>query len=350
MRVLVTGHDGYIGAVLLSMLEEAGHDVVGLDVFWFEGCNFGDYTATLPALRMDVRDVQPRHLDGYDAVIHLAAISNDPLGNLDPSCTYSINHGASVHLAAMAKQAGVSRFLFASSCSLYGAAPTDAPVPETAPFNPVTPYGHSKMLVEGDVARLGDDSFSPTFLRNATAYGASPKLRMDVVVNNLVGYALTTGEVTMMSDGSPWRPLVHVEDIARAFRAMLEAPRELVHGEAFNVGRDSENYQIREVANAVAEAVPGSSVRYAEGGGPDLRSYRVDFSKLTSTFPDLNLQWDVPGGILQLVSACTSLGLTKEDFLGSRFIRLHRVAELLAEGHIDSDLRPSKARLGAPHG
>jgi nucleoside-diphosphate-sugar epimerase len=275
MRVLVTGHDGYIGTVLVPMLLDAGHDVVGLDNFLFEECTFGTNVVQPPALRMDVRDVTAADLEGFEAVLHLAAISNDPLGNLNPDTTYDINHRAASHLAAEAKKAGVTRFVFSSSCSLYGRAGDDF-LDEEADFNPVTPYGESKVLAEADMRKLADDDFSPTYLRNATAYGVSSRLRGDLVVNNLVGYAVTTGDVLIKSDGTPWRPLVHIEDISRAFVAVLHAPREIVHDEAFNVGITSENYRISEVGSIVEEVVPGSRVRYAEGAGPDTRCYRVD--------------------------------------------------------------------------
>ncbi len=338
MRVLITGHNGYIGSVLAPLVRAAGHDVVGLDTFLFEGGTFGQDGAQIDSLRMDLRDVQVADLRGFDAVMHLAALSNDPLGDVNPQITYDINHIGSVRLARLAKEAGVARLIFASSCSLYGVA-GDEMLTEEAAFNPITPYGVSKVLFERDVAKLADDDFSPTFLRNSTAYGVSPRLRADVVVNNLVAIACTTGEVVIQSDGTPWRPLVHIEDITRAFLAVLHAPRELVHNEAFNVGRTDENYRVRDLGALVEQVVPGSSVRYAEGGGPDPRCYRVDCGKLMRTLPEYQPQWTVRRGMEQLRDAFNANGLTREELLGDRYFRIKRIRALQAEGLLDASLR-----------
>ncbi len=339
MRVLVTGHHGYIGSILVPLLGDAGHEVVGLDTFLYEGCDFGeDRASAVPAIREDIRDVSASDLEGFDAVMHLAALSNDPVGDLNPECTYAINHRASVSLAEASKRAGVERFLFSSSCSLYGAADEDW-IDESAAFHPVTPYGESKVLAEEEIGELADDSFSPTFLRNATAHGLSPRHRGDLVVNNLTAFAFATGEVLMQSDGSPWRPLVHIEDISRAFLGLLEAPREKVHGEAFNIGGDEENYQIRDIAAIVEEVVPGSRIAFADGAGPDKRSYRVSFAKLKREFPELSPAWTVRRSAEEMLAAYRENGLAIEDFKGSRFMRIARLKELMAGGRLDGDLR-----------
>lgn len=346
MRVLVAGDRGYIGAVLVPVFRAAGHEVDGLDVGLYEGCDLGPVPddmrgegeaggARTPA---DMRDATPAQLAGYDAVVCLAALSNDPLGDLNRAATYSVNLDGTLNLARAAKQAGVERFVFASSCSLYGAAGSTA-VAEDAEQTAVTPYGETKVLAERELSKLADDNFSPSYMRNATAYGASSRLRLDIVANNLTAVAMTTGEVRMQSDGSPWRPMVHIEDISRAALAAMEAPRELVHDQAFNVGRAEDNVQIRQIAEMVRDAVPGSKVSFAEGAGPDVRNYRVDFSKLEATFPDLKLSWTIAGGIEELAAAYTRYGMTYDDFTSSRYVRLRRIRELQAAGLVDEMLR-----------
>jgi nucleoside-diphosphate-sugar epimerase len=339
MKVLVTGHHGYIGSVMVPLLLETGHEVVGLDTGLYEACGFGDGRREVASVRLDLRDVEPRHLEGFEAVVHLAALSNDPLGDLDPQLTYDINHGASVRLAQAARDAGVERFLFASSCSLYGASGTDAPLTEDAPFNPVTPYGESKILVERDISLLATDSFSPVFFRNATAYGVSPFLRVDIMVNNLVGYAVTTGEVLIKSDGSPWRPLVHVEDICRAFVAALGVDRQRTHNQAFNVGLSEENFRVREVADIVESVVTGSRVEYAAGASADARDYRVDFGKIQRVLPEFQPRWTVRKGVEELYEAYRRFDMTADEFLGGRYVRLAEINRLQDRARLDDQLR-----------
>jgi nucleoside-diphosphate-sugar epimerase len=339
MRVLVTGHNGYIGSVMVPILRAAGHEVVGLDTFFFEDCCLLDDGHQVPALRKDIRDVQPSDLEGFDAIAHLAALCNDPLGDLHPEWTADINHKASVHLATNARAAGVERFLYASSCSMYGAAGGDEILDEDAPLRPLTAYAVSKVRTEEDVSKLADRSFSPVFMRNATAYGLSPRLRADVVLNNLVCWAHTTGRIRIMSDGTPWRPIVHVQDIARAFAAVLAAPREVIHHQAFNVGANGENYQVRELAEIVRKTVPGCAVEYAADAGPDPRSYRVDFGKFSRSFPDFKPHWNASFGAKDLFAALLEANITLADFQGRKYIRLAQIKHLLEQGSLDDTLR-----------
>jgi nucleoside-diphosphate-sugar epimerase len=350
MRVLITGHLGYIGMKLTPMLLAAGHEVVGLDSDLFAACTYGEDLPTLAGistLYKDLRDVQAGDLDGFEAVLHLAGLSNDPLGDLNPTLTYEINHLASVRLARLAREAGVSRFIFSSSCSNYGAGGDDF-LKEHSSFNPVTPYGISKVRVEQDVSRLADDRFSPTFLRNATAYGVSPRLRFDLVLNNLVAWAFTTGRIYLKSDGTPWRPIVHIEDISRAFLAVLQAPRDRIHNEAFNVGRTEENYRIRELAEIVAETIPGCRIEYAPDAGPDKRNYRVDCSKIAQNLPEFQPSWNARKGAHELVEAYRKSGLVLEDFEGPRFKRIAHIRALLSEGSLDETLRWKTTTLVNP--
>lgn len=337
MKLLVTGHNGYIGQVMVPFLQRAGHEVTGFDTCYYEGCQF-DGAPPVEALRKDVRDVEPADLEGFDGVLFLAALSNDALGDLDAALTYDINRDSTVRFADAAKRAGVPRFVFSSSCSLYGAA-GDAPLTESAPMNPVTPYGRTKIEVEQALSPLADEHFSPTYMRNATAYGVSPSIRIDLVVNNLTAYAYTTGEVLMKSDGSPWRPLVHVEDISRAFLAVLEADRDLVHDQAFNVGRSDENYRIRQVAEQVVQVVPDCRLELAEGASPDLRNYRVDFSKIEATLPGYRPRWTVRAGIEELYEAYRRHGLTREEFLSSKYLRIETILGHREAGRLDETLR-----------
>jgi nucleoside-diphosphate-sugar epimerase len=337
MRVLVTGHNGYIGSIMTRLLGEQDFDVVGLDNYLFAECTFGPDVPDIAAIKKDVRDVEVTDLEEFDAICHLAGISNDPVGDMNPDVTYAINHRASVRLAQLAKKAGVSRFVFSSSCSIYGASPGGV-VDEESAINPVTPYGWSKIKVEDDLRRLADDDFTPVYLRNATAYGASPRLRADLVINNLVGYAVIQGRVLMKSDGSPWRPLIHIEDISRAFAAVLRAPQEKVHDQVLNVCAPGENYQIAQLAEFVEKTVPGSSIVLADSAGPDIRDYRVDAGKIASLVPEFQPEWTVERGIEEMYKAFTRYGTPEEAFLG-RLLRIKWLMQGQEEGRITEDLR-----------
>lgn len=353
MRVLVTGHNGYVGTVMMPMLLKAGHDIVGLDTNLYSGATFGEELPTPPftEINKDIRDITAEDLEGFDAIIHLAGLSNDPLGDLNPDLTFDINHRASVRLAQLAKEVGVERFIFSSSCSNYGAGVEDY-LDETSAFNPVTPYGRSKVMVEQDVSKMADDNFSPTFLRSGTAYGASPRLRFDLVLNNLAAWAYTTGTVLLKSDGTPWRPIVHIEDMSRAFIAVLEAPREKIHNEAFNVGRSTENYQIRDIATIVAETVPGSKVEYAADAkdakkdfnvGADKRDYRVNCDKIANALPNFQPQWTARKGAQELYEAYKAVDLQPNEYEGPRYRRLKHIKKLMDEGRLDLNLRWQEA-------
>ena len=338
MKVLLTGHRGYIGVEMVPALRQAGHEVFGLDTGLYDGCDFGAPPDAVPEIPVDLRDVTASHCRGFDAVLHLAALSNDPLGDLNKQITYDINLGASVRLAQAAKEAGVRRFLFSSSCSLYGAG-AEGYLDESAAFNPVTAYGESKVRVEQEVSKIADARFSPVYLRNATAYGVSRRLRADIVVNNLVGHAVTTGKVLLQSDGTPWRPLVHIGDIIHAFLCCLTAPLDAIHNQAFNVGRTEENYRIREVAELVAKVVPGSQVSFAPGASPDLRNYRVDFRKIETRLPGYRPRWTLEAGIRELYDAYRKNGLSEQEWMGPRYYRLKTIKEKQARHVLDAELR-----------
>jgi nucleoside-diphosphate-sugar epimerase len=345
MCVLVTGNLGYIGVVLTPKLVSAGYDVLGLDTDYYQECTFGvTPNGDHRQLYKDVRDIEPDDLQGIDAIVHLAALSNDPTGELNPELTEEINYRASVHLARLARDAGVRRFIFSSSCSIYGQGESKT-LTEEAPFHPVTAYARSKVKAEADIAALADDNFSPVFMRNATAYGLSPRLRFDLVVNNLTGWAYTIRQVRLMSNGEAWRPLVHVNDIVSAFLAALAAPRQVIHNQAFNVGKDEDNYQIREVAEAVARIVPDCQVTYAAGASPDSRTYHVCFAKIRERLPEFKPAWNLEQGIRQLYDAFASWGLPFEDFDGRKYTRLKQLHYLLDANCLDSELRWNKVQV-----
>lgn len=342
MNVLITGHNGYIGSVMVSVLQAAGHHVTGLDTYFFEGCTFIPDEHFVPSLRKDIRDLTLRDVQGFEAIVHLAALSNDPLSDFNPALTYEINHAASVHLAKLAKEAGVQRFLFASSCSVYGKTAPEKLLTENDIPYPLDPYAISKARAEKDIAKLADASFSPVFLRNATTYGVSPRLRVDLVVNNLVGWAYTTGKIRILKEVTPWRPMAHIEDISRAFAAILAAPQDAVHNQTFNVGISGENYQVCDLVEIIQKSVPGCKVEYAIEKDSDLRSYRVDFSKLARILPNFKSKWRVPLGAKELYDKFEQTGLRLEEFQGRKYIRLAQLKHLLKSEYLDSTLRWKK--------
>ena len=337
MRILITGHNGYIGSVMGPYLAERGHQVVGLDTDYFAECTLVA-PATLPGMRKDLRDVTARDLAGFDAIVHLAALSNDPIGNLNDDWTADINFRASVRLAELARSAGVQRFLFSSSCIMYGLSEA-AEATEESPLDPQTEYARSKVRTELALRELAADGFSPVYLRNGTVYGLSPRMRFDTVLNDLVGQALTSGRIEIFSDGTPWRPTVHVLDVARAFEAVLDAPREQIHNQAFNTGADALNRQVIDLARLVAEAVPGTELVVRAIPSADQRTYRASFAKFARTFPDFAFLFDPPAGARRLVDDLAGIGLTADQFASPRYIRLRWLRQLLADGALDGNLR-----------
>ena len=337
MNILVTGNNGYLGPVLCKRLIDKGYSVTGLDSNYFHGCDYYNFSLPVKQIIKDLRNIGKNDLRGIDAVVHLGGISNDPLGALNPELTFGINHKASVKLAKLAKDAGVGRFLFSSSCSMYGVAAGNIALTEDAPLNPVTAYAMSKANVERDISKLADNNFSPVFLRNGTAYGVSPRLRVDLVLNNLVACAYTTGKIKIMSDGSPWRPLVHVEDISAAFIALLEAPRDIIHNQAFNIGQNSENYRVKEIAETVKKIVPNSEIEYA--GKPDLdsRTYKVNFDKIKNKLINFQPKWNLEKGAVELYNAFKKQNLSYEEFQGHKYIRLKHIAHLIDNHKLDNN-------------
>jgi nucleoside-diphosphate-sugar epimerase len=338
LRVLVTGSHGYIGSVLAPFLLESGHEVVGLDTLFYRGCDFGSVGSPVPILQRDVRDVGVEELEGFDAVVHLAALSNDPLGNFNPALTAAINCEATIHLARAAREAGVRRFVFASSCSMYGASGSDDSLDEDAPLRPLTAYAESKVRSEEGIFELAGPEFAPVSMRNATVYGVSPRLRLDIVLNNLAAWSHTTGRIRLLSDGTAWRPLVHVRDLATVSLALLEAPEDVIRSQALNVGSGGQNYVIRELAEVLSETT-GCAVEIAEGSAPDQRSYRVDFSKLGRILPGVTLAWDAQQGSSELIGSYRAIGLTWDEFEGDRYVRLRRLQHLVDEGVLDGEFR-----------
>jgi len=345
MRVLVTGHKGYVGTVLVPMLKAEGFDVIGMDSGLYEGSAFGKVEPSenllVKEIRKDIRDADVADFRNVDAVLHLAALSNDPLGNINPDITYQINHLASVKLAELAKKAGVPRFVFSSSCSIYGSAGSDVATEESE-MKPITAYGISKMLSERDISKLADEDFSPTFLRSATAYGLSSMIRFDIVLNNLVAWAFTTGSVMLKSDGMSWRPIVHCEDMSRAFISAIKAPKDAVFNQAFNVGITEENFRVREIAEIVRDTVPGSKVEFAVGAEPDQRSYRVDFSKIARTLTYFKPKWTARLGAKQLYDAYKEVGITLDEFEGPRYRRITCLQNKIKAGLLDETMRFKK--------
>ena len=338
MRVMITGHRGYIGTIMVPMVQNAGHEVVGLDSDLYRNSTYGKGMPEVDEIIKDIRDIEKEDLRGVDAIIHLAGLSNDVLGDLNPELTYDINHKASVRMAEMAKELGIRRFVFASSCSNYGAAGNQMQT-EEGELHPVTAYAISKVRVEHDLALLADDNFSPVIMRNATAYGVSPRIRFDIVLNNLTAWAFTTGQVLLKSDGTPWRPIVHIEDISMAAIGALESPREVVHNQVFNVGINSENYQMRQLADIVGRTVPNCEIKFADGAEPDKRNYRVDFTKYTKAFPHHRLTWNATRGARQIYESYKNIGLGRDEYEGPRYKRIAQLKLLLSTGQLDETLR-----------